>query len=174
MTAANFPKCLAAVLLYEGGFSNSPHDPGGTTMRGVTQRVYDAYRSSKGSNRQSVQYITPAEVSEIYQKQYFDAIQGDALPSGLDECVFDEAVNSGPVRAIKDLQTALGVKSDGQLGMVTLGAVQAINDRASLINRYCDNRLSFLHRLRTWQFFRKGWSNRIAAVRKLSLGLAAN
>lgn len=174
MVATNYPKCLAAVLLYEGGFTNNPHDPGGATNKGVAQRVYDAYREDAKLAVQSVRLITNDEVNAIYYRQYWTAIHGDDLPSGIDECVFDEAVNSGVGRAIKDMQTVLGVVSDGQIGMVTLGKIRAINDRVSFINRYCDNRLSFLHRLSTFQFFRKGWTNRIAAVRKLSLGLASN
>jgi hypothetical protein len=46
----SFPAALAATLQYEGGYSNHPKDPGGATMRGVTQRVYDAWRRTAGSS----------------------------------------------------------------------------------------------------------------------------
>ncbi|MBZ9653563.1 glycosyl hydrolase 108 family protein [Phyllobacterium lublinensis] len=38
---AKFSSALANVLVHEGGYSNHPKDPGGATMWGVTQRVYD-------------------------------------------------------------------------------------------------------------------------------------
>ncbi|MDX8457095.1 glycosyl hydrolase 108 family protein [Mesorhizobium sp. VK9D] len=36
------------MLAHEGGYSNQPADPGWVTLKGVTQRVYHAYRRSKG------------------------------------------------------------------------------------------------------------------------------
>lgn len=44
MTAQNVAPALSRALVHEGGFSNHSADPGGATMKGVTQRVYDAYR----------------------------------------------------------------------------------------------------------------------------------
>ncbi len=37
MTAQNFAPALSRALVHEGGFSNHPDDPGGATMKGVTQ-----------------------------------------------------------------------------------------------------------------------------------------
>ena len=165
MTSSNFAPSLEAVLVSEGGFVNNPNDPGGATNKGVTQRVYDAWRVVTGSLQQSVRFIAPIEVSSIYQKQYWNAILGDQLPAGVDYCLFDEAVNSGPVKSVMDLQVALGVKMDGQLGLVTLGALNSITDRVALLGKICDLRLNWLHRLRTWRFFGLGWSNRIKTVR---------
>lgn len=173
MTAANYSTCLKAVLLNEGGYSNDPADPGGATMKGITQRVYDAFRKAGGLPYQPVRFIADVEVASIFRKQYWAAIQGDLLPAGLDNAVFDEAVNSGPVKAIKDLQVLLNLRADGQIGVLTEAAIRGVDDRAGLINRYCDRRLSFLHHLSIWKYFGKGWSNRIASVRKLSLQLSA-
>ncbi|NLS07166.1 hypothetical protein HGP14_28110 [Rhizobium sp. P32RR-XVIII] len=36
--AKEFPRSLAKVLVNEGGYSNNPQNPGGATMKGVTQR----------------------------------------------------------------------------------------------------------------------------------------
>lgn len=165
----NFDNSLTAVLRSEGGYTNDPNDPGGATSHGVVQRVYDAYRTALQLPRQSVRFITDGEVRNIYHAQYWNAVQGDRLPLGLDYCVFDEGVNSGPVKSIKDLQAALSVGMDGQLGMVTLGALTATTNIGALINRVCDLRLNFLHRLRTWRFFSNGWSSRVANVRATSL-----
>lgn len=142
-------------------------------MEGVTQRVYDAYRRSHNLPYQSVRFIGAAEVSAIYQAQYWAAVRADEVPTGLDYLLFDEAVNSGAVKSIIDLQSALGVKADGQFGMVTMGALLAVNDRAALINKICDLRLNWLHRLKTWRWFGLGWSRRIRSARASALAMEA-
>ncbi len=42
---------LDKLLVHEGGYVNHPKDPGGPTNKGVTQRVYEAYRKGKGKTR---------------------------------------------------------------------------------------------------------------------------
>ena len=166
----NYKSALAAVLKFEGGYSNHPSDPGGPTMRGVTQATYDGWRKKHGLATQSVRNISDAEIEAIYRRDFWDVIHGDDLPSGLDGAVFDLAVNSGPSRAIKMLQRVLGVPVDGIIGPQTLAAANA-NPRAC--GELCDARLAFMQRLKTWPVFGKGWSARVAGVKKTSLALAA-
>ena len=96
----NFRTSLTATLKYEGQYSRHPKDPGGATMRGVTQATYDAWRKRHGHMPQDVRKITTAELEAIYKRDYWDRCKCDDLPSGVDLAVFDCAVNSGPVRAI--------------------------------------------------------------------------
>lgn len=166
MAAKTYQACLDVTLREEGGYSNHPKDPGGATMKGVTQRVYDAYRDRKGVARQGVRDIARAELEEIYRRQYWDAVKGDDLPAGLDLVVFDFAVNSGPSRAIKTLQQALGVTADGALGEVTLARLAAIPDVEGIVAAVSSLRLAFLKRLSTWGTFGRGWSARVSRVRK--------
>lgn len=170
---ADFQSCLSLVLHSEGGFANNRLDPGGATNFGITQRVFDAYRRLHRLLPISVRYISTTDVATIYRGQYWDAVQGDQLWPGLDYCLFDEAVNSGPKKSIIDLQVALGVTADGVFGMVTLAALHGVNDRAALLNKICDLRLNWLHRLATWRVFGRGWSARVAFVRANALKLAA-
>lgn len=171
---ADFSHSLELLLATEGGYVNNPHDPGGATNKGIIQRVYDAYRRMKSLPPTSVRNITPADVADIYKLQYWDAVRGDAIPAGIDYCLFDESANSGPVKSIIDLQTALKVKADGQFGIVTFQALQSVVDRVALINRICDLRLSFLHRLRTWRFFGRGWTARVSRVRVEAITMATH
>jgi lysozyme family protein len=55
---SEFERALQRVLAHEGGFSNHPKDPGGATMKGVTQATYDAWRKSEGLPPQSVKLIS--------------------------------------------------------------------------------------------------------------------
>lgn len=168
MTAQNFVPALAGTLVHEGGWSNHKADPGGATMKGVTQRIYDAYRTRRGLPLQSVRLITEVELRDIYRKQYWDAVKGDKLPAGVDYVVFDGAVNSGPAQSIKWLQRALGtVKVDGVIGEATLAAVEAYPDHDRLIALVLGRRLAFLQALKTWPVFKGGWSARVAQVKQI-------
>lgn len=169
----NLETALKHVLVHEGGFVNHKDDPGGATNRGVTQRVYDAYRDRQGQSRRSVRAITAEEVADIYKRQYWDAIRGDDLPSGLDYAAFDYAVNSGPRRAAQDLQRELGVAVDGVIGNVTLAGV-AKADVYDLIDRLCARRMRFLKGLKHWPTFGKGWTRRVTDVAEIAMAMATN
>ena len=171
MTASNYGAALSRVLVHEGGWADHPRDPGGATMKGVTQRVYDGWRRRRGVPPRSVRLIETAEVEAIYRVQYWNAIRGDDLPGGLDYCVFDAAVNSGPGQAAKWLQRALEVSADGQIGEATLAALKgrAVTD---IIEATCDRRLAMLRGLRTWKTFGAGWSRRVVEVRAAARRMA--
>lgn len=147
--------CLPVTLTFEGLWSNNPHDPGGATMKGVTQRVYDAYRKKKGLKLQSVRFISDDELLEIYDEGYFQPIHGPYLQAGVDMAAFDYAVNSGP-GAVKGI-------------LAKTGALSPI-DRVKAI---CAKRSSFLHGLKTWKYFGKGWQRRLDQVLAISLRMAA-
>lgn len=171
MAVSREKESLAKVLVHEGGYVNHPSDPGGPTNKGVTQRVYDAYRKGKKLATRSVKNITSDEVADIYDRQYWDAVKGDLLPAGVDYVLFDGAVNSGPGQSIKWLQRALGPlytgKVDGVMGMGTLTALKAVNNHDALVDRICNHRLAFLKALKTWRVFGKGWNARVAEVRSI-------
>ncbi|TIM24480.1 MAG: N-acetylmuramidase [Mesorhizobium sp.] len=171
MVATREKESLAKVLVHEGGYVNHPSDPGGPTNKGVTQRVYDAYRKGKSLPKRSVKNITMDEVGEIYDRQYWDAVKGDLLPAGVDYVVFDGGVNSGPGRSIMWLQQALRPvytgSIDGVMGMGTIAALKAINNNDALIDRICDARMNFLRHLATFPTFGRGWTARVAEVRAI-------
>jgi lysozyme family protein len=163
MTASSYKPSLALVLSHEGGYVNHRADPGGPTNKGITQKVYDAYRVYNGMLKQSVRNITSTEVSDIYNRQYWKLIRGDSLPTGLDYAVFDFAVNSGVSRAIKYLQHLVGTAPDGVIGLVTLAAVsnKARNNIEAMIAQYCADRLAFMQSLHTFATFGVGWTRRV-------------
>lgn len=157
---------MPRILVHEGGKVDDPHDPGGRTNQGVTQKVYNGYRTKGGLDTRDVYDMEPSERDAIYRLQYWDAIKGDELPDGIDYVVFDGAVNSGPSQSIKWLQRALGsVTVDGQMGQSTLAALQEHGDPAALVDLICDRRLSFLQALKTWPRYGNGWGRRVASVR---------
>lgn len=163
----NFARALTLVLRHEGGYVNHPADPGSHTNKGVTIATYRAYVNPKGTVS-DLKKITDEQVAKVYKAQYWDAVKGDDLPSGLDYAVFDYAVNSGPARAAKHLQAVLGVAQDGKIGPQTVAKANSLY-APSTISALCDKRMAFLKGLPTWGTFGKGWSRRVEEVRAEAL-----
>lgn len=159
----NFATALALVLATEGGFVDNPADPGGATNLGITQATYDAWRKLQGEPLQSVKLLTPVEAGRIYKANYWDAANCDALPSGVDYCVFDFDVNSGEPRAAKFLQHVLYLKTDGVVGPKTIDTASRA-DPALLCFAICFSRLRFMEQAGTWANFGKGWAPRVLGV----------
>jgi len=170
MVARNFAAALAHVLRQEGGYVDHPADPGGATNLGITLGALAAWRGRPVSTAE-VRALTRAEAAAIYRARYWDAIVGDALPAGLDLCLFDCAVNSGPGRAIRLLQKVLGVAEDGMAGPLTRAALAARPPMA-LIDLYMEARGAFLARLPTYPVFGRGWRRRLADTRSAARILA--
>lgn len=165
-----FTECLPLILKHEGGYVNHPKDPGGATNLGITQATYDAWCKRQGKPTRNVKHITEHDAAPIYKAQYWDKVQADDLPRGLDYAVFDFAVNSGPARAAKFLQGVVGVPQDGIIGAQTLAAAQG-KVTSSTIRKLCDNRLAWLKRLKTWGTFGKGWTRRVEEVKGAALAM---
>lgn len=168
--SARFSRCVAEVLKHEGGFVHHPRDPGGATNRGITLATLADWRG-RDVTPADVQAMTEAEAREIYRARYWNAVQGDHLPAGVDLAVFDLAVNSGVGRAARMLQQQLGVQVDGAIGPRTLAAVGRVN-AARLTGDICRARLAFLRGLSTWDVFGKGWEARVVAVQRAALEMA--
>src|SRR5689334_4271744 len=108
MAAVNFLRILALVFRVEAGFVDHPSDPGGATNHGITLATLSHCRG-RPCTKADVRALSQEEAGEIYRREYWDKVQGDALPAGVDYAVFDFGVNSGTVRAIVSLQRALGL-----------------------------------------------------------------
>ncbi len=107
MVAANYSPALARILVHEGGYANHPKDPGGATMKGVTQRVYDAFRERSGLPKVSVRIDLYRRAGDDLRRPVRPRRLLRSLPIGLDYVVFDGAVHSGPAQSVKWLQRAL-------------------------------------------------------------------
>lgn len=173
-----FTACLDEVLRHEGGYSDHRLDPGGATNFGVTRRVLARWRGVSPwfrLDKAAVRTLTRSEAAEIYRVLYWQACRGDDLPPGIDLAVMDFAVNSGPARAIRTLQAAVGARVDGKPGPLTLRAVRsriATTGAAALIDALCGRRLNFLQRLALFATFGRGWTRRVGAARARARAMA--
>ena len=154
----NFDLCLSKLLSHEGGYVNHPKDPGGRTNLGVTQAVYEDW-VDRPVTEQEMRDLTVEDVGPIYKKKYWDRVKGDDLPSGVDWCAFDWAVNSGSGRPSKAIQRAVGATADGAIGPNTLRAV-ADKDPKEIIEYVYRVRQTFYADLKTFATFGNGWTRR--------------
>ena len=158
-----FAACVAVTLRWEGGYVDHPKDPGGCTNHGITRATLERWRRAPTSC-DDVRALTEKEAQAIYRAHYWNAVQGDALPDGIDLVVFDFAVNSGRRRAAQFLQRQLGVEDDGVIGPVTLAAAHGVRRPRDFIGEYQDARWDFLQGLEGYATFGQGWDNRVSDV----------
>lgn len=162
MSIKTWPHSFSALLRHEGGFVNHPRDPGGMTNLGVTRKAWQEWVKRDVSEAE-MRALTPEIVKPFYKQMYWDRVRGDDLPAGVDHMLFDIAVNSGPGRAVRFVQEAVGVPVDGGLGPRTLAAISDA-DPVALMGKISTTRLAFMKALETWPVFGKGWESRVNKV----------
>ena len=157
MTAANRDACILETLKWEGGYSNDPGDSGGPTRWGIT--IWDARKYwRKNATAADVKAMPRSVAVQIYEGKYWKTpfYDCDHLVDGVDLCVFDYGVNSGPARAKRALMMSIGGPTD------------------DTIKRICSYRLGFLRRLGIWRLFGRGWASRVAGIQAKALHMAAH
>ncbi|MGJ8526892.1 glycoside hydrolase family 108 protein, partial [Maritalea sp.] len=161
-----FQSALSHILRYEGGYVDHPRDPGGATKFGITRKTLARFRKVSPwwkLPKMAVRQMGRVEAAQIYFKYYWSRIRADELPEALAFTMFDYAVNSGPQRAISELQKIVKTEVDGVIGPKTTSAIEKYCERSSLkalLSQYIENRHSFLRKLKTYPVFGTGWRNR--------------
>lgn len=161
-------------LKLEGGYSNRASDSGGATYKGVTHTTYDRYRKKHGLPLQDVRKISEQELLDIYKGEYWNLSFCDFYPRKLAILVYDYAVNSGPERAVKDLQYVILAKTDGVFGPNSVSALNTALAKIGedeLCKAYLDVRKNFFisiaHGKNSANL--KGWLNRIKLLKNYIL-----
>ena len=167
----NFVIALRDVLVSEGLWSDDPTDAGGATMKGITLSVYREWKRNQYITKEQLKEVSDSDVYNLYKQLYWDKINADNLPAGVDYAVFDAAVNLGVARATKLIQEAVGVTTDGVLGLKSLSAIQAA-DNKELIEKFSNLKKSFYdsiveHRPDQIKYL-DGWKSRVAKVETIS------
>lgn len=125
---------IAGVLEREGGYVNHPADRGGATNWGVTLAtlrsegaMFDYDFDNDGDvDEVDVRALPRDTAGLLLRRRYAERPGFTKLPDdALVELCVDASVNHGPKAAVQQLQRAVGVSDDGQLGPVTLAAVKA-------------------------------------------------
>lgn len=170
----NFDPCLKELLIHEGGFSNHKDDPGGVTNLGVTKRVYEEWVGHPVSV-DIMRRLNTDSVKALYKTRYWNALQCDELPIGLDLCMFDFGVNAGVGRSARYLQRLVGATADGVIGPKTLSLVQQLvksDGPSAAIVKFQDMRRDYYKQLPTFKTFGKGWLRRVDEIEKAARAMA--
>lgn len=161
---ATIDKFIPIVLKVEGGFVNDSKDKGGATNKGITLTTYRSFFGNSKSV-EDLKNISDAQVQTIYKIGFWDKIKGDLITNqSVANFIADFAVNSGSVRAIRYVQTILGVSIDGVLGNKTLAALNSADQR-TFFSKLKEQRKSFYNQIvsnnPSQSKFLNGWMRRI-------------
>lgn len=156
---------IDGILRREGGYVDHPADKGGPTNHGVTQATLADWRG-KPVSVDDVKQLTENEARDIYRETYivrpgFLGIENEAIRTLAVDC----AVNHGVKPAVKLLQEAARVFTDGIFGNNTRDAVNRMT-AAVLYRRLCAARVELYGEIvtnnPTQAVFAKGWAKRVA------------
>lgn len=160
-------------------YEDDPDDSGGPTKCGVTiadiARWNNCDLPARGEGNWDhlvslVKELTPGSAAPIYKCYYWDEVNADKLPAGIDYCVADYGVNSGTGRSKPLLEklTGAGTYDD---------AIKALGDLvlSDVIEAYQNERRDYLISISEPGHknakFRKGWLTRVERVRTIALDL---
>lgn len=137
---ADFASAFAATMKAEGGYVNDPQDPGGETYKGVARKMNSKWDGWILVDLAKKEKNFPAnldkntalqdKIKSFYETNYWDKIRGDDIQDQhIAECIFDFAVNAGPITSAKLAQITVKAEPDGTIGPVTLGKINAEDPR---------------------------------------------
>lgn len=172
MVKSTFHKAMPYVLEEEGGYVDNPREPGGATNMGITLRTLSAWFGHPVS-KSDVLHLTKLTAYDIYKSEFWNKINADALPAGLDYALFDFAINSGPARAARTLQEIVGATQDGIIGASTLSAINS-RSPVAVITALCERRKQWLSSLTTYSHSGRGWFARVDRARVRALDFASD
>ncbi|MDH5528316.1 MAG: hypothetical protein OEY97_13555 [Nitrospirota bacterium] len=157
-----FEEAVAFVLRLEGGYSDSPIDPGGETKFGISKRRYPHL---------NIRELTQEQAEGIYRRDFWDRNRCSEIAYAPLACHYLSAcVNVGPTVAAKALQRAANsngacVTVDGIAGSRTIAAVNAVADAGLLLNAFFAHLLEHYLGL-GYDAYLKGWARRVVAFPK--------
>ena len=156
----DFDTAFDRLIGNEGGYVNNPADPGGETNWGISKRSYPTV---------DILNLARDGAKAIYLRDFWQAGQMDKLNPAVAFQAFDFAVNSGIQTALRKLQAAVGVADDGNIGPMSLAAING-TEPAKVIMLYVAERLDFWRKLSTFADFGVGWTGRAAADLRYGAG----
>lgn len=165
---AKIEEITPLILKWEGGFVDDPDDRGGATNMGVTIGTYEAYCRRKGYPKPSVERLknlSMEEWTDILRTMYWDVCKADDIGSqSVANMIVDWAWHSGTGTAIRKVQKVVGVERDGDIGPITLAAINSVSalplfgmlkaERVRHLKEICRKRPAN-------NKFMKGWMNRV-------------
>ena len=177
--ADRFTTCLAFTWQTDNdgqSYHVTPGDHGGPTAWGVTLAAFQAWRVGQhkpAPTAADLRTTSKSELSTLIRANYWNSVQADHLPLGVDLLVYDFGFGSGPGTSVTQLQRVLvgmgcSLVLDGQLGPMTLAAAAKVN-RHDLAGHLGERHAAFYQSLQQFNLFGRGWLRRNTERVKLAL-----
>ncbi len=126
---ADFNQAIQKTLVHEGGYVNNPHDKGGPTKYGITQKDLPGV---------DITSITPEQAAAYYSENYWKSLYSQINSQLVAEKLFDMGVLFGVKTAVRllqiTMQNEISIVSDGNFGPETLSDVN--QESEDLLLRY--------------------------------------
>ena len=148
-----FDQAFNRLIGFEGNYSNNPKDAGGETKFGISKRSFPG---------EDIPNLTLERAKAIYLRHYWLAAGCESVPAAIRYDLFDMAVTSSVMEAVKTIQHAVGADEAGIIGPNTLARLQTLST-AVIAARFNGARLMFMTELGGWSSFNRGWARRIAS-----------
>jgi len=158
---------ITEILRREGWdkYTNDPDDRGGPTKWGITQKAWSDY-IGRDATENDIKDIDEQEARDFYTEIYVIAPNfHKILNETVRELVIDCGVNHGPLRAVKWVQRSAFVARDGNLGPISLNAINMMDPLECFLEtlayriRLYGRIVSRDHSQAKWI---SGWNNRAA------------
>ncbi|MGH1405963.1 MAG: TIGR02594 family protein [Rhodomicrobiaceae bacterium] len=168
-----FQIALSHVLKVEGGWSNHKDDKGGPTYKGITLNAYQRAKRDgvlphyNGNDIEALRKLTHNQISLIYETYYWKKAGCQYLSLPIAIALFDAAVNHGPGKAVKLLQSSIGAEVDGEVGPETISLANKKSLEVTL-NNFISVRRTHYKQLKQFHIFGKGWLNRLSQTERIA------
>lgn len=177
---ANFALVLPEILQNEGGYSKNPNDRGLETFCGISRvywpnwpgwKIVDSVTSFGVPSIKQINealFANPdikALIQSFYKANFWDILKLDLMhDQQLASNVADFGVNAGVGTSAKKLQLAAGVTVDGQIGSITISAVnngiaEDIYDKFNMLRKAYY--MAIIERDPSQEQFKTSWLSRI-------------
>jgi len=135
---AKFNLALLKVLSHEGGYANDPDDLGGETYKGIARNSHGTWSGwslidqfkSKPDFPHSLNTNPKLQnlVEQFYLNNFWVPLNVEQIQNQTSaDSVFDFAVNSGLTTSIRLVQSIVGTKIDGIIGVITLNKINSMD-----------------------------------------------
>ena len=193
---ADFVPAMRIVFGVEGGLADTKGDKGGITNYGISLAFLKQCGIDKDDldndgikyelvgdlnndgvvDRKDIIQLTPDYANKLYFKYFWCTVNAGMIEDQrLATILFDMSVNSGPETAARKLQGTLRqlgsyVDADGNIGPLSLKAINTYKDATQLCYAFISNRKTYYYQIAdsdpTQTKFLRSWMNRLLELKK--------